>query len=162
MTDRAKPAIAVESPLQADVRRLIDAAHAYSASLYPAASNHYLATEALAGPDVTFLVARLGGQAVGTGALKAHDATLGEIKQMWVEPACRGQAIGRLLLQEIERRGRALGLTRLALETGIRQPEAIALYRNAGYGDCEPFADYRPDPLSVFMAKALRATAAPA
>jgi putative acetyltransferase len=41
------------------------------------------------------------------------------------------------------------------LETGVKSDEAIRLYRRLGYMDCGPFADYRPDPLSVFMVKSL-------
>ena len=47
--------------------------------------------------------------------------------------------------------GRALPLLRL--ETGIHNTEALALYRRAGFRDCDPFGDYAPDPLSVFMEK---------
>jgi putative acetyltransferase len=43
----------------------------------------------------------------------------------------------------------------VALETGVSQPEAIALYRRAGFRDCPPFASYKPDPLSLFMMKKL-------
>ena len=46
----------------------------------------------------------------------------------------------------------------MRLETGIRQAEAIALYRSSGYVDCEPFGEYRLDPLSRFMEKRLRPT----
>jgi len=42
------------------------------------------------------------------------------------------------------------------LGTGIRQPEALALYRSAGFREIEPFGDYLPDPLSLFMEKTLR------
>jgi len=148
-------AIAIESPLQEDVRHLIAAAHAVSSALYPAESNHYLGVEALAAGDVTFLVARAGTHAIGTGALRRHDATLGEIKQMWIDPDMRGRQLGRRMLEAIEARGRALGLHRLALETGIRNTEALGLYRKSGYRECLPFADYRPDPLSVFLSKTL-------
>jgi putative acetyltransferase len=52
---------------------------------------------------------------------------------------------------ETELRKRGVSLFRL--ETGIRQPEALGLYRKLGYRERGPFGSYRPDPLSVFMEK---------
>jgi putative acetyltransferase len=43
----------------------------------------------------------------------------------------------------------------MQLETGIKQPEAIALYRKFGYAERGPFGSYQPDPLSLFMEKRL-------
>jgi putative acetyltransferase len=63
--------------------------------------------------------------------------------------------IGRRLLERIEEHGRQLGMTAIRLETGIYQPEAIGLYRSAGYVDIGPFGNYLPDPLSLFMEKSL-------
>ena len=74
---------------------------------------------------------------------------------MWVDPTNRGTGLGRMLLEAVERSARAQGLSLLRLETGIHQPEALGLYRAAGYREIGPFGDYRPDPLSVFMAKPL-------
>ena len=43
----------------------------------------------------------------------------------------------------------------MRLETGTKQPEAIALYRKFGYVERGPFGAYKPDPLSIFMEKRL-------
>ncbi len=60
----------------------------------------------------------------------------------------------RAILAALEAEGRAIGVTRLLLETGELQPEAIALYRSAGFSDTAPFgASY---PLSVFLEKRLQ------
>jgi putative acetyltransferase len=148
--------ITIEDPRLADVRALIAAADALSRSLYPPESNHLVDVAVLAGPETTFFVARTAaGAAVGTGALWRHDAVLGEVKRMWVDPAARGQRLGLRLLEMIEGRARELGLARLALETGIHNREALALYRKASFTECMPFAGYKPDPLSVFMSKEL-------
>jgi putative acetyltransferase len=144
--------IAVERPDKADVRPLLAASDAHVAALYPAESNHMLALDALLDPAVTFFVARAGGRALGCGALVREDG-YGEIKRMFVAEAARGRGAGRHLLTAIEAAARAAGLTILRLETGIRQPEAIKLYRSAGFRDILPFGDYGPDPLSVFMEK---------
>ncbi len=47
------------------------------------------------------------------------------------------------------------GVSLLQLETGVRQPEALALYRALGYVERGPFGPYRPDPLCLFMEKRL-------
>jgi putative acetyltransferase len=72
---------------------------------------------------------------------------------MWVNPDYRGQGIGRAVLDFLEAQARLRGCTRFTLETGVLQPEALALYERAGYARCEPFGDYALDPNSVFMHK---------
>ena len=153
MTDAVT--IGREDPRQADVQALIADLDAYVTLLYPAESNHLLDVETLAGPDICFLVARVDERAIGCGALRRHDDVLGEIKRMYVNPRVRGRSIGRRLLQALEAEAVRQGLARVALETGISQPEAIALYLRAGFRDCPPFASYKPDPLSLFMMKEL-------
>jgi putative acetyltransferase len=83
------------------------------------------------------------------------EAGYGEVKRMYVAPAARGQGLGRQMLAAIEARAAGEGLELLRLETGIRQAEALGLYRASGYADCEPFGSYLADPLSVFMEKRL-------
>jgi GNAT superfamily N-acetyltransferase len=67
---------------------------------------------------------------------------------MYVQPAYRRTGVGRAVLTALEARARALGYARLRLETGVRQPEAIALYRAAGYEPIEPYGLYRDEPMS--------------
>ena len=128
---------------------------AYYAGLYPSESNHLLDASTLARSEVTFLVARVAERAVGFGAVVRHDAEFGEIKRMYVDPATRGRKLGRLLLNALEDCARADKLPCLRLETGVRQPEAIALYRSAGYREIQPFGNYKSDPLSIFLEKQL-------
>jgi putative acetyltransferase len=59
------------------------------------------------------------------------------------------------LLEHLEGHGRDAGLSAIRLETGIYQPEAIGLYKAAGYVEIGPFGSYQPDPLSLFMEKAI-------
>jgi putative acetyltransferase len=145
----------IESPRQADVERLLAALDAYQSALYPPESNHLLDVAALAAPSVRFFVARREGRALGCGALRIDAAGYGELKRMFVSPEARGYRLGRLLLDRIEEEARREGLACLRLETGIHQPEALGLYRSAGYVEREAFGEYRPDPLSVFMEKSL-------
>lgn len=141
-----------ESP---DVRDLLAKSDSYAASLYPSESIHMLTAKELDRPNVRFLVARLDGHAVGCGALLLQGDACAEIKRMFVNGPFRGLGLGSALLRRIEGIAHDEGVRLIHLETGIRQPEAIRLYRQFGYVECGPFGLYRPDPLSVFMRKPL-------
>lgn len=145
----------IESPHQADVVRLIEALDVYQGGLYPSESNHFLSVDALAAPGVRFFVARRDGRALGCGALRIDPTGYGEVKRMFVSPEARGLKLGRRLLDRIEEEARREGLGCLRLETGIHQPEALGLYRSAGYAERDAFGEYSPDSLSVFMEKSL-------
>ncbi|AVA21641.1 GNAT family N-acetyltransferase [Rhizobium sp. LEGMi198b] len=145
--------IAVESPRQDGVIRLLDMSSAYAQSLYPPESNHLLDLESLERPEVTFWVARLDGNAVGCCALvEAGDGTA-EIKRMFVDPLARGRKVAQMLMEALEEKATERTLTALRLETGIYQPEAISLYSKFGYTEIGPFGGYGLDPLSLFMEK---------
>jgi putative acetyltransferase len=153
------PSIYATDPDNPEILELLAQSDAYMAALYPAESNHLLDLRALQRPDVTFLVAQVEGRIHGCGALvPAGDRSWAEIKRMFVAPAARGQRLGHRLLEALEAAARQQQLALLRLETGIHQPEAIALYRAAGFREIAPFGDYRPDPLSLFMEKRLDLT----
>jgi putative acetyltransferase len=144
--------IAIESPDQPDVRSLIAELDGYQSVLYPGQSNHLLDVDSLLQSNVLFAVARdAAGVAQGCGAIILH-LEFGEVKRMFVRAESRGQGIAGALL---ERQARMNGCRVLMLETGIRQPEAIALYRRFGYAERPPFNGYHADPLSIFMEKML-------
>ncbi|WP_066953299.1 GNAT family N-acetyltransferase [Streptomyces lushanensis] len=83
-----------------------------------------------------------------------------EIKRMYVIPEARGRGLSRRVLAALEDDARAAGRTRMVLETGTKQPEAISLYMSSGYELCAKFGLYRFDELSRCYAKPL-ATAGP-
>ena len=148
--------VCVETPLQAPVQRLLAMSDAYVHGLYPAESNHMVDLATLVQPHVRFFVARREGTVVGCGALMLGDRDgTAELKRMFVDPAARGLKVGRELLSAIEAHARGIGVRLLRLETGIRQPAAIALYESAGFVRRSAFPPYQPDPLSVFMEKQL-------
>jgi putative acetyltransferase len=147
--------IDAETPDQPEVAAFFAASEAYMSALYPAESNHFAPVQALLAPNVLFLVARVRGRAIGCGAVVAAGDGSGEIKRMWVAPEARGVKLGNRLLAALEDAARDDGIAILRLETGIHQPEALALYRRTGFTDIAPFADYQPDPLSLFMEKRL-------
>jgi putative acetyltransferase len=121
---------------------------------YPAESNHLVDVDALAASDA------VPGRAPRRRAARIHRiadhrAAHAEMKRLFVRRVARGVGLGRRLIGELEGAARLRHVERISLETGIRQPEAIALYRMSGYAECEPFGTYKPDPLSLFMTKPL-------
>lgn len=147
--------ISVEAPRQDGVIRLLELSDAYAQSLYPPESNHLLDLASLEKPSVTFFVARNGANIVGCCALvEAGDGTA-EIKRMFVDTDARGLKVASRLMDALEDQAKQKGLSALRLETGIRQPEAISLYRKFGYAEIGPFGEYELDPLSLFMEKRL-------
>ncbi|HVJ41700.1 MAG TPA: GNAT family N-acetyltransferase [Dongiaceae bacterium] len=145
-----------ETPLQDAVIALLAKSDAYMAALYPAESNHLLDPQTLAAPHIHFFVARWNGEAVGCAALVIGEQREGELKRMYVDAAARGKGAGRALLACIEETARVNGIRLLQLETGGEQPEALGLYRAAGFRERGPFGSYQPDPLSLFMEKQLQ------
>jgi putative acetyltransferase len=150
-------AIAPERPDQPDVVALLTASDRYHAKLYPAESNHLVDVASLLGTNVRFLVARRAdGQVVGCGGVllsQEGSYVIAELKRMWVDPSVRGAGLGRRLLAALEAVAADEGATYLRLETGVGQPEALTLYRAAGYAERGPFGHYTADPLSLFMEK---------
>lgn len=79
------------------------------------------------------LVAYLNGQPIGCGAIKQFDDTAMEVKRMYCLPEYRGQGIASTILLALEDWAYEQGFAKTVLETGKRQPEAIALYLKKGY-----------------------------
>jgi putative acetyltransferase len=144
-----------EDPGQADIVPLLEDGERNSAELYPAESNHHLPLEALRAPDVRFFVGRdVAGRPLATGAIVLHGEWV-EIKRMWVVPDARGRGHSKAVLTRLIAEAKDHGAAVARLETGVASHAALALYRAAGFTEREPFADYKTDPLSVFMEKPL-------
>lgn len=94
-------------------------------------------------------------RAVGCGAVRLLDDDTAELLRMYVLPDVRGQGLGKLLLAALEDEAEALGVRRMVLEAGDRQPDAVGLYRQSGWVDVEPWVP-DPNPHSVFMTKRVR------
>ncbi|MHC3470704.1 GNAT family N-acetyltransferase [Streptomyces sp. 7R007] len=104
------------------------------------------------------------GSPVATGGWRAQDANGegnrdgdAELKRMFVVESMRGRGLARRVLAALEEDARAAGRVRMVLETGTKQPEAIALYTSSGYEPCEKFGYYRFHEASRCFAKDLRA-----
>jgi putative acetyltransferase len=139
------------------VQQLISALNTELEERYPEeGANHFrLDPDEVADGRGAFLVAYIGGQAVGCGAVRRIASTVAEIKRMYVAPQSRGRGVGRQVLVQLEAEARRLGATRLVLETGPRQPEALALYGRAGFVEIPNFGNYVGCEFSVCMAKEL-------
>lgn len=147
--------VSLADPGSEEVRRLLAERDAYFAALYPERNTTLLPVATLAGREVTFLIVRVGGELMGCGALIAQ-GRVGELKRFYVRPDARRLGLAARLLVAAERRAAQLGLWRLRLEVGRRQPAAIALYRRAGYRPIRCFSPYRPDAVCTFRGKVLR------
>lgn len=101
-----------------------------------------VAADDFAPPRGRFFVAWDGQDLIGCAGWRAHGEDA-ELKRMYTAPAARGRGVARRMLAAIEESARADGRRRLILETGDRQPEAIALYTSAGYQRIEDFGYYK-------------------
>jgi GNAT superfamily N-acetyltransferase len=106
-------------------------------------------------PRGLFLVGRLAGEPIACGGWRLVEPGLAELKRMYVASGFRGRGLSRVLLAALEASAREAGVTRLRLETGHRQPEAIRLYETSGYTRIDKFGVYRNDPGSTCFGKAL-------
>ncbi len=148
--------IAREDPRAADARRMIAALDAFLKGLYAPEDNHLLTVDAMAVDEVTFLVARnRHGKALGCGALTPLDDGAGEIKRMWVEPEARGMGLGRVILMALEEAARTRAMPVVMLETGAKQPEALALFKAAGFTPRDAFASYCAGGCGLYFEKQL-------
>ncbi len=105
------------------------------------------------------LVAYIDGRPVGCGAMKAFAPDTMEIKRMYTLPEFRGQGIATWILEELEKWAGELSCKKCVLETGKRQPEAIALYRKNGYRVIPNYGQYIGVENSLCFEKAINPNA---
>jgi putative acetyltransferase len=142
-------------PDHPDLQQLIRQLDAELLTLYPA--------EGIFGVDfshpsvaaMTFCVAYSDGVAAGCGALRPLAQGSAELKRFYVDPVLRGRGIATRLLGYLESKARQAGVASLRLETGPKQPAAIALYRKCGYTEIEAYGEYVGCPHSYCMEKSL-------
>ena len=144
-----------------EVVAFLEAHVAQLRSMGPPESTHVLDLAGLRAPGMRFWTAYDGGELVGCAALKhlagEPPAVHGELKSMRTAPHRTREGIAARLLAHVLDDARAAGFARLSLETGSYEffHPAHALYRRHGFVECEPFGDYRPDPLSLFLTRSL-------
>ena len=135
-----------------DIRALLETHFAGMLANSPPGSCHFLDFEGLKSPGVTFWSIWNGASLAGCGALKIHDARLGEIKSMRTHSDHLRKGAGAEMLAHIIHVAKAARLTQLSLETGsgLAFDAATALYLRFGFVECAPFAEYQPDPFSRY------------
>ncbi|MCK7624942.1 GNAT family N-acetyltransferase [Streptomyces sp. RS10V-4] len=113
-------------------------------------------------PNGLYLIAYEDGTPLATGGWRVQEDTAegyapgdAEIKRMFVVPGARGRGLARRILAALEADARAAGRIRMVLETGSKQPEAIALYASSGYATVPKFGYYRGYESSLCMGKPL-------
>ncbi len=119
----------------------------------------------MSGEDILDVVLlRDGAEAVACGALRDAPELgtgTGELKRLFVVPEHRGRRLAGRVVDELEALARARGLTRLVIETGVLQPDALGLYLGRGYAPIDRFPPYEDVPTSRCLAKDLTAAAIP-
>ena len=108
-------------------------------------------------PRAEFLLALVAGAPAGCIAMVPVDRHLAEMKRLYVAPAHRGHGVARCLITRFEAHVVATGRTSVQLETGTRQPEAVALYTKLGYHPIPPYDPHVANPFSLCFSKRLSA-----
>ncbi len=145
-----------------DARRLIEAVQEEYVARYGSRDEGPADPLMFTPPHGSFFVGYREGEAVATGAwrssaVEAFGTTrTAEIKRMYVVPLARGAGHARSVLAHLERTARAAGHEAMILETGLAQPEAIALYESSGYTSIARFGHYRDEPLCRCFGRWLR------
>ena len=150
--------IEVLDPNVPEVQDLIRAADEFYLGLYPAESTHLSSHDDLKQSNMLFVGGRIDGVLAVSGAAKImqDDGEYAEIKRVYVRDEFRGRGLSVKIMHHLETALRERGINVFRLETGVKQPEALGLYRKLGYLDRDPFGAYKPDPFSVFMEKQVK------
>jgi ribosomal protein S18 acetylase RimI-like enzyme len=106
-------------------------------------------------PHGLFLVAEVYGEPAGCGAWRALPDGAAEIKRVYVPPGFRRRGLAQEIVVRLERSAAAAGHQSVVLNTGVEQPEAIALYEALGYVPVEGYGVYACSPGAVFLGKEL-------
>ncbi len=106
-------------------------------------------------PEGLFLVAEVSGAPVACGAWRVYPPGGIEIKRVYVEPDFRRRGLAQLIVTALEHSAADAGHRSVVLNTGDRQPEALALYADLGYRPVPGFGRYACAPGAVFLGKDL-------
>ena len=96
--------------------------------------------------DAVLLAGSVDGRDVAIGGVRRLSEGVAELKRMYVDPAVRGRGLSRELLQALLSFARQAGYREVWLETGVQQPEAMALYESAGFTSIPSFGQYADEP----------------
>ncbi len=130
---------------------------AYMNALYPPESNQLIDIDELKSESVHIVGAFHHEDLVAIGSVKIFCGSeiYGEIKRVFVKQEFRSQGIGLKIMNALEQILLGSAIFSARLETGIYQPESIAMYQKLGYKQRSIFGTHNENPHSVFMEKAL-------
>jgi len=151
------PAIAVETPLSADMGEMIAELNDLLLTLSPPEACYHMTAEEMSGEATTVFVARIDGKAAACGALHRHADGIAEVKRMYTRPTYQGLGLGSSILDRIIELATQEGISMLVLETGDKHPAAWRIYERAGFSRCGPVLDYPDSPYSIFYSRPLAA-----
>lgn len=151
------PAIAVETPLSADMGEMIAELNDLLLTLSPPEACYHMTAEEMSGEATTVFVARIDGKAAACGALHRHADGIAEVKRMYTRPTYQGLGLGSRILNRIIELATREGISMLVLETGDKHPAAWRIYERAGFSRCGPVLDYPDSPYSIFYSRPLAA-----
>jgi putative acetyltransferase len=123
---------------------------------YPEEGTDTPVPDGIAGDKGAFVIAWYDDKPAGCGALREMLPGIAEVKRMYVASPMRRYGIGRKVLQKLEALARTFDYHTLCLETGTRQPEAIALYESAGFVRIACYGQYADNPYSICFEKRIR------
>ena len=135
-------------PAAPEAVELISALDRDLSARYPGLPIHGIEAANFRAAGGVFLIGRDAGVAVACGALRPMEEGAVEVKRMYVRDSHRGRGIGRAMLSRLEEIAAARRYRTIRLETGGSQPEAIALYRSAGYQPIPCYGAHSSDPHS--------------
>jgi GNAT superfamily N-acetyltransferase len=126
-------------------QRLVEAIFADQVLRYGGRDESHVEAIEFDPPDGGFLVAYADGVPIGCVGWRSLDEgeEIAELKRLYSAPEVRNQGVATLLMAAIEENAREHGRKRMVLETGDKQPEAVALYRKLGYETIEHFGHYK-------------------
>ncbi|PVA09519.1 GNAT family N-acetyltransferase [Pelagivirga sediminicola] len=142
------------NPTDPGPRALLEQSHALMQELFTPEENFFLGFDALAAPEVHFVIAREGETLLATGAVVQMEGYC-EVKSMYTAASARGRGVASAVLRALEDHARGLNAARMMLETGEALASAIRLYERHGFVRCALFGDYTPNDVSVYMEKTL-------
>lgn len=90
---------------------------------------------------------------IACGAIKEYSQDIMEVKRMYTDPEKRGMGVATKVLTELEKWAAELSYKKCILETGKKQPEAIALYQKNGYQLIPNYGQYAGTENSVCFEK---------
>lgn len=154
--DHREPRLEVAAPTHPEAAELIGELNRLMDDLYHPDDNHFaLDPTDVVGDSGAFLLARLGEEAVGCGAVRMLADGRAEVKRMYVRQPAQGTGVGRALLARLEGEARSRGATGLVLEMGDSQPAALGLYESFGFRPVPCWGEYLATPNSLCLGKDL-------